>query len=1041
LKNNHCRKWAAALVYSTALFMAIRPSWADAVSDASDDLAMAIQSYAASPSNPNKMALAAALSAYNQAVKDNATHTLIDGTFSDNTATISGGAILNTHTATIAGSAFSGNTASSYGGAIYNDGSGQMTVAGSTFSGNTAAVSGGAISNFGTAMIADTTFSANTASTWGGAISNFGGTVTIAGSTFAGNTASAAGGAIFNDSTGLLTIADAAFSGNSAGISGGAIFSFGGAATIADATFRGNTASLSGGAIFNYRSTLGLTTSAGKVTLFSGNTAGGRASSIDFSTFAGNPDAVLNIAVDGGGLLDMRDPMGVEYNTGGIGINKIGAGTWALGGANDFTQTGSGKTSFDVAEGSLYLYAGGEVGNATGANPGATVAAGSIALAGSGSVFTLGGDATLIAAGSNSITTDGTIVLGDGATLRGGTAADATDFDRGHALIATGGATALDLDATNGVLLDGVLNVAALGAGDVFTLNADLAGNTGSLNKTGAGAVVLNGVNTYAGTTTVNAGKLVIGDDSHAGASLAGAVTVNSGAFLGGIGTIGTAGSAVTIAEGGVHAPGNSVGVQHVAGDYVNHGILRIEATPSEADRVVVAGSVDITGATLDLVLSPADAASLFNNPFTIIDKQSTGAVIGTFSPVNQNLLFLDALLDYQGGDGNDVTVELVRNATAFASVGQTRNQIATGTAVEGLGNANALWRSIAFTNDRDVVRASFDALSGEIHASTKTALIEDSRFVRDAMNDRIRAAFDGVAASHAPVLAYGPGDAPALVSPGHTGPVLWAYGFGAWGTTDGDGNAAGLNHSTGGLLIGADGLVGDWRIGFLAGYSHSRFDVKDRFSSGKSDNYHLGLYGGTQWGNLALRTGAAYTRHDIDTTRAVAIPGVSESLSADYNAGTFQAFGELGYSIDTSSTRFEPFANLAYVGLHSDSFAERGGAAALRGAGSNTDVTFTTLGLRAQHDIALGTVEATISGLLGWQHAFGDTTPQSTQAFATGSAFSIAGAPIARNAAVIEAGLDLNLTPQATFGLSYAGQFATKAQDHGFKANLTVSF
>ena len=38
------------------------------------------------------------------------------------------------------------------------------------------------------------------------------------------------------------------------------------------------------------------------------------------------------------------------------------------------------------------------------------------------------------------------------------------------------------------------------------------------------------------------------------------------------------------------------------------------------------------------------------------------------------------------------------------------------------------------------------------------------------------------------------------------------------------------------GLLIGADGLVGDWRLGLLAGYSHSSFDVDDRASSGSSD-------------------------------------------------------------------------------------------------------------------------------------------------------------------------------------------------------------
>lgn len=121
-----------------------------------------------------------------------------------------------------------------------------------------------------------------------------------------------------------------------------------------------------------------------------------------------------------------------------------------------------------------------------------------------------------------------------------------------------------------------------------------------------------------------------------------------------------------------MHAPGNPIGVQTIAGDYVNHGTLRIESTPNEADRIVVAGSVGISGARLDVMLSPANAArwNLFNGPFTILDKQDAGGIVGTFDPVTQNLLFLDVLLDYAGGDGNDVTLELQRNSLAFVGVG-----------------------------------------------------------------------------------------------------------------------------------------------------------------------------------------------------------------------------------------------------------------------------------------------------------------------------------------------------------------------------------
>ncbi|WP_375143306.1 autotransporter domain-containing protein [Pelagibacterium sp. H642] len=41
-------------------------------------------------------------------------------------------------------------------------------------------------------------------------------------------------------------------------------------------------------------------------------------------------------------------------------------------------------------------------------------------------------------------------------------------------------------------------------------------------------------------------------------------------------------------------------------------------------------------------------------------------------------------------------------------------------------------------------------------------------------------------------------------------GPVFWTQGFGSWSLTDGDGNAAGIDRSTGGLLVGADSLLGD---------------------------------------------------------------------------------------------------------------------------------------------------------------------------------------------------------------------------------------
>jgi outer membrane autotransporter protein len=452
-------------------------------------------------------------------------------------------------------------------------------------------------------------------------------------------------------------------------------------------------------------------------------------------------------------------------------------------------------------------------------------------------------------------------------------------------------------------------------------------------------------------------------------------------------------------------------------------------------DRFVSAGTVVLDGTSLNV--NSAGALS-YGTRYTVLTAD--GGLTGTFDTITGLPGPTAFLAVEEGYDANTAWLETIKYRN-FADAGATPNQIATGQGLDTIAPGSALFTAVANLPTDAEAQFAFDQLSGEIHASAQTALIEDSRFVRNAANDRIRAAFGDVGASVTPVLAYGPGDTPIAVSADHAGPVFWSHGFGSWGSTDSDGNAAGLDRSTGGLLIGADTLVGDWRLGLLAGYSRSSFDVDDRASSGSSNNYHLGLYGGTQWGNLAFRTGAAYTWHDIDTNRTAAFPGFADSLSADYSAGTFQAFGELGYGIELGATRFEPFANLAHVSLRTDSFTEQGGPAALSVDGGTTAVTFTTLGLRAEHTMALGTVNATLRGMIGWRHAFGDLTPESVNAFAGGDAFTIAGAPIAQDSAVIEAGLDFNLTPEATFGLSYTGQIASDAYDHGFRANLSVRF
>lgn len=123
-----------------------------------------------------------------------------------------------------------------------------------------------------------------------------------------------------------------------------------------------------------------------------------------------------------------------------------------------------------------------------------------------------------------------------------------------------------------------------------------------------------------------------------------------------------------------------------------------------------------------------------------------------------------------------------------------------------------------------------------------------------------------------------------------------------------------------------------------------------------------------------------------------------------------------------------EPFARLACLRLHNDAFTERGGLAAQFGQGGSMDTTLSTPGLRARSSAQA----PSCAGMLGWRHAFGDTTPTSTQAFAGSLPFTVKGVPLAKNVALLQAGVETQLRPNLALGASYSGQSGDGPQDHG---------
>jgi outer membrane autotransporter protein len=618
-------------------------------------------------------------------------------------------------------------------------------------------------------------------------------------------------------------------------------------------------------------------------------------------------------------------------------------------------------------------------------------------------------EGTLEAGDENIFSKNSAYTVASGATLSLGnlnqvigSLAGAGSVDAGTATLTTGG------DNTSTVFSGGITG-------------------TGGLIKAGSGTFELSGNSSgFSGAAEVQAGTLLVTN------KLGSVVTVDSGGILGGNGTIGG-----LVAKGTVEPGKNAIGTLTVTGNasFASGSTYAVELNGAGSDLIDVKGTATIT-AGAGLAVTKLDAGAYVPGAqYTVLS--ATGGVSGQFTLESDAQVsnFLSLALSQ---DAKNVYVDVTKSKS-FGSVGVTPNQIATGNGLDSAAGSALVNAFLALPSDA-AAQAALDQLSGEIHASANGALVQDSHFLQDAVTARLRGAFgDSGKTASLPVMAYGEdGLRPAAADTDRF--AVWTQGFGAWGGTDSDGNAAALHRSTGGVLMGADGMAGNWRIGLLGGYSRTSFNADDHNSSGDSDNYHLGLYGGTEWGAIAFRTGAAYTWNRVSTSRSVAFNGFSDNLSANYDAATAQAFGELAYKTG-GPLAFEPFANLAYVNLHTDGFTETGGTAALTNGSSTTDATFTTLGVRASTDVTIGGVSATARGMFGWRHAFGDVTPLSSVAFAGGSDFTIAGVPIARDALLVEAGFDVQLARNTTLGVSYAGQFGPNAFDNGFKANLGVKF
>jgi outer membrane autotransporter protein len=602
--------------------------------------------------------------------------------------------------------------------------------------------------------------------------------------------------------------------------------------------------------------------------------------------------------------------------------------------------------------------------------------------------------------------------------------------------------------------------------GSNYTFAPDINGN-GNIRQL-AGVTTLSGDNArFSGTTTVKGGELLVSN------ALGGTVKASNGGTIGGTGTIGS----TTVTDGGILSPGglntiiysrmatfgapfhNQIGTLTINGDLTlkDGSTYAVDLSHASSDLTKVTGTASIYDGAKVKVTSLDDATSYQSGQKYKIIETDHG-LTGQFSDIlNTTSAFLDITTSYDDynaylnvsvkGSGNSGT-----NLNPFSKVARTGNQKSLAGALDSLdqtpGSASlSLYNDLLELSEDEALQA-YQQLSGDVYATAQGAFTQTNRAVNTALNSRVRAVTDGVAAPSSMALGYAEekkvakDERFAALEPKEAFDTdrfaTWVNGFGSWGKVSGVDGGSDTDTANGGVIFGGDMTVGnDWRVGVLGGYSRSFFDTDS--SNGASTNYHLGGYAGTKWGPVAFRTGLNYTWHNVDTSRT--ITALAQTLSGDYDGSSFNAYGELAYRLDVGKSALEPFAALAHSRTRTDGFTETGGTAALTVDDSSMNTTFTTVGLRASTDLDIAGVASVARGTIGWMHAFGDVDPVSSARFATGDSFSVTSTPVDRNAALLEAGVDLTITPASTLSFTYNGQIGSNAYDHGANAKLRVKF
>jgi autotransporter-associated beta strand protein len=704
-------------------------------------------------------------------------------------------------------------------------------------------------------------------------------------------------------------------------------------------------------------------------------------------------------------------------------------------------------------------------------------------------------------AGASLALTGGMLALTNANTYSGGTSVSggatlgiAADGSLGNA---TGGLTLNDGTlAAMGTIASARAVTLGAGGGTIDTNGFGIAfsnalSGPGSLTKTGAGVLTLDGANTFTGGAVVSQGTLALTGSmtgslailsgatftSTGGWSLApGTVFNNAGTFqsLGGAplvnrgtlidngtlmsnlvnaGTLGGNGTIFgSVTNNGIASPGNSIGTLNVVGAYTQAAgsSYQVETNAAgQADRINVTGApgtATIAGGTVTLTAATGVYAP--STTYTILN--ATGGVTGTFANANSLFSFLQPSLSYDASN-----VFLTLKPGGFGAGAATANQAAVGRVLDQsvAGSSGDLATVIGTMATYTLAQgqAAMNAISGQNYSGFGTANLGGGLLFMNSLGQQMGLARGGFGGGTRVAVGQACEASLAEACDGAASPwSLWGSALGGTGRVAGTANAGTLTYNAGGFATGVDYRFDPhFLAGIGVGFSSGNQWASGFSGQGTTNSYQASLYASFTQGAFYLDGMAGYGYNDNQMTRQIVLPNLA-ARTAQGRTGANQFLGqaEAGYRIglhEPTALSITPFARFQGMTNSQNGFTESGADALnLNVAAQTTGSARSVLGAEFAGAFgAEGREKLAVQMRLGWAHEYADTARPVTAAFAgaPGATFTVFGASPQRDTATFSLAAGTTVAQGVSLFARYDGEVGNGISSHALNGGLRMTW